>query len=1503
MWTLERVTTMQNFVKDCTSLTTLNMDNLDNSIIGPTNNYHSVVSGQPGYIADREIAKEIGAKEFGRELGIETCTALETLSAKDSNIWMVYNNRGRPGNEYYNASDKNNIYYFTENKMEFEADAGTTVTIASNRDYIDLITDRDESNVPVTNPTADPLPDATKNINMVNGDLNPNGAGHLAPGVYTINSELREDPAGAPMPDTYYRIAYLGEVPYKVEGLEDDDPDLVKVEGNNNTFINTRNMYWDEPEKVIDRESNPIKITYENAAIDTNGKKHDVEISITKITFKDCDNVPTHPGSDRVPHDANSYVPTDRYYFRTVLQANKDDGVQFHNYVRIGEPESLDPMQYVTCLSQGSGTDIEFTVRIVGAPEEGTSFVFRGEDLDVAHSQNWNNSDTDACYDNLPIKNNTYGENGEAFILGEGNDISTLSFAEHTGLYEKDGMIMTTGTDPSTSWSEFTVKADAAGAKYTWTSGISCSTYALRNTKPQDLGSIELPLQGLKEVITGKLDDSVFDFTLEYKSVDPNEMPDPVDENGDPISTLNAQNDGQGNFIFDSMFFMCDGDNPLIDGSDTIPYFPGTDPGEPDTPTENTHGQGIHNSVTYTFEVKEVQGTDPNVLKYDDTVHTVKITISTPENDEEMARGIKADIYVDDELTTTVWSKEVGASVPVQDLTFENNKVDPIEVPLEVTKYLNGRFWKDSDTFTAEFTGEDADTPMPENNQVIIDDSGKPIVDFDGNIFGYTCLSDPITFELEDIRKDDPDETEKTFTYTFTELTPTQKIPGIIYSQETCIAEVTVYLDTYDPDDPKLDYVVGYYVIDSGGRQIPIAYISFVNFYEAKPTTYVMKAEKDLYDVNEEEEVELEGDEFEFIIKPIGTYAEIAPMPKDAEGEGKDRTYTKTNGEGGVIAFKDDSDDDDGLVFDFEDFRYSDVTYEMLIDEGVEFEYEIYEVIPEDAIDNGDGTYTKDDNGNVTVYDGTHHTRKITLKIRTVTPTTGDPYDELYVEPSQDDEGEPTFENYCYEQKYVDLKLIKEWDDANDQDKMRPESIDVTITSDEKGVDPKTIEVKGDDWSASETLPIYEFNNDSKSLDSISYSIKETKVPDGYEVSYNPDFSTVQFSEEGEFELTITNKHIPGQGVIIGDETYGGREAEQIGTPDYNGNPNNPVTPTNLVKPDKEGATISDDGLVVTIPGEGTYTLNLDDGTITFKPEPDFIGDPTPITVEGKDLQDNSVTGIYQPHVVDNVETINKTRKITYVYEDGSPVLDESGLPLVKEFTVNFNRTGVVDPKTGKITEWYDWTPVDIPEEISPEIDGYTPDKDKVALFKDATPDNWPDDEVVTYKKNEVPTIEGPTWVDGSPVTSIDYVRKTQTGILTFKPGDLPIVSAKLIDPNTGLVTDALAVDVYENGVKIGTYVLNPNGKANSDGTVSYEITFTPYGDYVGTPPSITLRVFDEAGNYADGIYQPEVIKQAEPKVVPDSSDSNKLGLWIALTAVAVCGVLGILFIRRKYSK
>lgn len=430
---------------------------------------------------------------------------------------------------------------------------------------------------------------------------------------------------------------------------------------------------------------------------------------------------------------------------------------------------------------------------------------------------------------------------------------------------------------------------------------------------------------------------------------------------------------------------------------------------------------------------------------------------------------------------------------------------------------------------------------------------------------------------------------------------------------------------------------------------------------------------------------------------------------------------------------------------------------------------------------------------------------------------------------------------------------------------------------------------------------------DSPKADRSDYTPKEGTVPaTGPLTAEDKDYKDTKYPD-----VTVLYEKAPKAGE---KKTYGGKGETQKGTPPFEEG-SKPIKDFILIDPETGNPVDK-----VNVPGKGTYTVDTKTGEVTFVPDKEFVGSATTVTVRGIDENGNYADGKYTPVVVDNTETIDKTQKITYVYDSGNPVLDDKGNPLVKERKATFTRTGKVDPETGSIT-WDNWTETTLPKEDSPEITGFTPDKTSVAATK-ATPDNWPNDETVTYKA--LPNPKGPSWIEGSTVKTIDRVGRIQYGTLTFKPGATPIAYVVFIDPATGEETDAKSVDVYgKNGKKIGTYSLNSTGKKRADGSIAYEIKFTPVDSYTGKPPAITLRAYDKSMLYADGVYQPNVIggKDEKEKKTDDKTDKKKLSpksatkttvkaartgdevpltLWLLLMSVSGAAVIAGIFRRRK---
>jgi len=437
----------------------------------------------------------------------------------------VQNNAGSPSNQYFNAAYDSDIVYFTDKQTKFTPESGDPEDITTKRDYIDLITARHESG---ERGKGDHTEDAT---NKMYG-LNTNGAGFLAPGTYKIGDENQTDPKPENIPPTRFRITEMGSSVPDIKVLKNPDG-LLKEDGGKILTNEKTREFWESQgsDYVIDGDGDPlITIKYPGVAKDFYGNTHDVVITINKITFKDIERI---PGKDddyaERRHNSNNYA--DDKYYRTVLEA-KNGSLEFQNYVYSDNAarwwnDGAGGWQDVgsqKVLSNGSGTDIDFDISVSDAPERST-MLFYIDDLDVPASQKWENDPQDMCYDDLPWSGVKYGDGSEGMVLGKGNNLDTITFGAHTGLQmiksapsaERNDYVVATGSDPGTSWSEFYVQASATKASYTWTSGIGCTTYLLKNTDPPEQPK-DAVLNELKaeKVLSGRpwRDSDTFDIEL-----------------------------------------------------------------------------------------------------------------------------------------------------------------------------------------------------------------------------------------------------------------------------------------------------------------------------------------------------------------------------------------------------------------------------------------------------------------------------------------------------------------------------------------------------------------------------------------------------------------------------------------------------------------------------------------------------------------------------------------------------------------------------------------------------------------------------------------------------------------------------------------------------------------------------------------------------------------------------------------------------------------------------
>ena len=227
-----------------------------------------------------------------------------------------------------------------------------------------------------------------------------------------------------------------------------------------------------------------------------------------------------------------------------------------------------------------------------------------------------------------------------------------------------------------------------------------------------------------------------------------------------------------------------------------------------------------------------------------------------------------------------------------------------------------------------------------------------------------------------------------------------------------------------------------------------------------------------------------------------------------------------------------------------------------------------------------------------------------------------------------------------------------------------------------------------------------------------------------------------------------------------------------------------------------------------TYPTDGVFDkdVNTDqEFTVTLKERVVPVTPDQPKT-PGTPVDPNNPEGPKYPAGLEEKD-LNKTvtRTITYVYEDGTPVLGDNDTPRTEIQQVKFTREAKVNLVTGEVT-YGDWTPAqDLAEVKSPRVKGYLADKATVAKV---TVDNTSKDitEVVTYKPlgSWVPNIPGqPTDPIKYPNDPTDPTKPgTDKPVLPYVPGHTPVdgngqplkpVDPK--DPSKGYITPDIPTD------------------------------------------------------------------------------------------------------------
>ena len=270
--------------------------------------------------------------------------------------------------------------------------------------------------------------------------------------------------------------------------------------------------------------------------------------------------------------------------------------------------------------------------------------------------------------------------------------------------------------------------------------------------------------------------------------------------------------------------------------------------------------------------------------------------------------------------------------------------------------------------------------------------------------------------------------------------------------------------------------------------------------------------------------------------------------------------------------------------------------------------------------------------------------------------------------------------------------------------------------------------------------------------------------------------------------------------------------------------------------------TFEDGSKEKTIPGQGTYTI-APDGTVTFTPEADFLGQGTGVTLVRRDKNGTSVTARYIPTVVapsTSKDSVSSGRKGQV--QTGSPsfegAIDQAVAPTFAdgstemvvpgEGTYRFNMLGAVT---------------------------FVPEADFVGTARGVVvkrSDIYGNVVTATY----TPTVLGST--DTEDTSSTGLKGQPQTGKPIFEGDVDPTVPPTFEDGSTEKVVPGQ-----------GTYMIAP------DGTV----TFVPETGFVGQADGVTVIRKDRNGQTISAVYVPTVTEapvQPERTITPAPPSLSK---------------------------
>ena len=391
---------------------------------------------------------------------------------------------------------------------------------------------------------------------------------------------------------------------------------------------------------------------------------------------------------------------------------------------------------------------------------------------------------------------------------------------------------------------------------------------------------------------------------------------------------------------------------------------------------------------------------------------------------------------------------------------------------------------------------------------------------------------------------------------------------------------------------------------------------------------------------------------------------------------------------------------------------------------------------------------------------------------------------------------------------------------------------------------PGNPEVPMDD----ESPATFEDGNITKTVDKVgTYTVAKdgtvTFTPDKAFSGEAPEVTVKRVDKNG---TSVTAKYKPTVEKVTPtgkDTTSTGLQGKvQTGTPVFT--PGNPEVPMD----DEVAATFDNGQISKKVDKVGTYTV-AKDGTVTFTPDKEFVGEAPEVTVKRVDKNGTAVTAKYKPIVTKVTPTGTDTTStgLQGKVQTGTPVFTPGSpeVPMDDESPATFDN-GQISKKVDKVgtyTVAKDGTVTFTPDK---EFVGEAPEVTVKRVDKNGT--------AVTAKYKPIVAKVLPT---GESSETEGAKGKPQTSAVIFdkKDEDKSTVNFNKGDETVALNPSTLTL-VDKNG--------NPSTEVKVPGEGTYTlannvITFTPEKDFAGKATGVTVQVKDINGTSIEKTYTPTV--------------------------------------------